>query len=112
MHFFHVFFFYIFCVCFCFRILIYIVSKGAFLIGLKYDYWDKFKEMYVDEKYASFQDEIYQYRHEMNLKTFKNEVLVKVKEYMQSQAVKATKSDFDATCAVHPTAAEELVTLN
>ena len=24
----------------------------------------------------------------------------------------ATKSDFDATCAVHPTAAEELVTLN
>ena len=26
--------------------------------------------------------------------------------------MKATKSDFDATCAVHPTAAEELVTLN
>ena len=24
----------------------------------------------------------------------------------------ATKKDFDATCAVHPTAAEELVTLN
>ena len=24
----------------------------------------------------------------------------------------ATKNDFDATCAVHPTAAEELVTLN
>ena len=92
MYFFLCAFFYTFCVCLCFRILIYIVSKGAFSIGLQYNYWDKGNEMYVDSKYDNFQDEIYEYEHEMNIKTFKNELLVKVKEYMQSQAVKATNT--------------------
>ena len=68
---------------------------------MKYDYWTKYheygeeqilNELYVDKKYDNFKDEIYQYRHEMNAKTFRNELLCKVNEYMQSEAVKATRS--------------------
>ena len=80
-------------------ILFYVVSKGAFSIGLKYDYWSKYEDkenkelnkMYVEKKYDNFQDEIYQYHHEMNIKTFKDEVMVKVNEYINSVVVKSTK---------------------
>ena len=77
----------------------YVVSKGAFSIGLKFDYWSKYKdkenkelnEMYVEKKYDNFQAEIYQYQHEMeDIKTFKNEVMVKVNEYINSAVVKST----------------------
>ena len=75
------------------------MSEGAFSIGFRYDYWSKYKdehesimnEMYVDKKYDNFQAEILQYQHEMDMKTYKNELLVKVNEYLQSEAVKSTK---------------------
>ena len=51
--------------------------------------------MYVHKKYDNFQDEILEYQHGMKVKTFKNEVLVKVREYMKSEAVKATKCPCD-----------------
>ena len=80
-----------------------IVSKGIFSIGLNYDYWSKYEdkkeqirnEMYVEKKYDNFQQEIYEYQHEMSVKTFKNEVLVKAGEYLQSAAVKSTRCRVD-----------------
>ena len=75
---------------------------GAFSIGFKYDYWRKYKyhsnpeikirnELYIDKLYDNFKDEIYQYRHEMSIKTFKQTVMVKVEQYMQSDSVKRIK---------------------
>ena len=53
-------------------------------------------ELYVYKKYENLKEEIYSYQHEMNINIFNNQVMVKVEQYIQSQAVKQTKAGYNS----------------
>ena len=72
---------------------IFPVTEGAFSVGIPFKYsekYDKYDGYYVKKKYDNFSDEIAEYdSHNFSYMIFKNEVLTKAKQYMDTELIKS-----------------------
>ena len=88
-----------------FYVYIYSVSFGAFAIGMKFEYWHKYKENkdrneeekeiredYIERKYDTFKEEMLNYDF-LSIKQLNKEIIPKVNEYLKSNIVKSIKNN-------------------